>query len=410
MPPLRVLTAAPLPPTYPGKGGIEEYAYAVVGAQRSQGVQVTVVSTRLGPGDRPDANLELLPGRMLLERPLVLDPRAFARLFRLARNADVIHVHMPYPGVEAFLGWAARLLGKPYVVTYHMDAILDEWTPTGWRAFVKGAVERLYGAASVGPALACADVVCTNTEAYARGSRFLARILPKVTALHQGIDRAKFDQRHPSRGPAIRESYLANRYRALVVYVGRFVPYKGIEYLVEAADRMRDSGTLFVLGGSGPLQDRIAQRVAELDLSNVRLIGYVPDAELMDLFAAADVVVAPSVSVLESTPITLLYAMALGTRVIGTTVGGTAETVPSDGVRGCLVAPRDVEALVEAIRHLLAAPSGRPFPAAPRFWSDVAGDYSSLMSHLREASPLRSPIASVGSATGGADPVRTPRH
>jgi glycosyltransferase involved in cell wall biosynthesis len=111
----------------------------------------------------------------------------------------------------------------------------------------------------------------------------------------------------------------------------------------------------------------------------VHFIGYVEDDDHPKLLAAADVVVSPSVSPLESTPITLLEAMAQGTAVIGSEVGGTAETVPPGGFNR-IVPASDVDELARAMEELGKAANGAPKqPRYPRTWLDVGDDYERLL-------------------------------
>lgn len=377
--PLSVLTEAPLPPEF--RGGIEEYAYAVVEALRTQGFRITVLTSRFArnSGGRPAPATVAIPARMVLARPLIVDPRAYGKVFAAIRHSDLVHLHMPFPFIEVFSAFSAKLLGKPLIATYQMDAILDEPMPGHKHRRLSRLIEWAYVRFSAYPTLRLASRVVTSTTAYRHESPILSKFSGQTVTIHQGIDRAKYQHLDVARAEALREQYVRGSGEKLVVFVGRFVPYKGLEYLIEAAELLRDSNIRFVLGGKGPLHDHIRDLVEQKKLANVRLIGFVPDSDLVNLFYAADVVVSPSISLLECTPITLLEASALGTPVLGSIVGGTAESIPNDGVRGLLVPPRDVPALVDALRRLSDRTGGRLPPGNPRFWSDVAADYSALM-------------------------------
>ena len=123
-----------------------------------------------------------------------------------------------------------------------------------------------------------------------------------------------------------------------------------------------------------------------------------PDYDLVNLFGAADLVVSPSVSPLESTPITLLYAQAAGTRVVGTDVGGTAESIPNDGIAGL-----SSRAAIRANwrRRSESSSTAGPVPrpdSGPRFWSHVAEEYGRTMHQLR-AGRTFDPTARPGSSS-----------
>jgi glycosyltransferase involved in cell wall biosynthesis len=224
--------------------------------------------------------------------------------------------------------------------------------------------------------------------------------MARVTVIHQGIDPRKFAELSRAKAQEVRQALLGAGYSKLVTFVGRLVPYKGLHVLLDSIrSRGADSRTLFVIGGRGPEEPDLRRSIETDHLTNVRLLGFVPDHELMNLFGASDLVVSPSISSLESTPITLLYASAAGTRVLGTDVGGTAETIPNDGVSGLVVPARDAAALGRAMACLLDAPTPPAAPPPPRYWSDVASDYAKVMDQLRSASSGLAPAADPATAT-----------
>jgi glycosyltransferase involved in cell wall biosynthesis len=167
----------------------------------------------------------------------------------------------------------------------------------------------------------------------------------------------------------------------MVTFVGRLVPYKGLAYLIEAIYILKDRhDILFVIGGCGPEKDTLMNIAKSCGLGNIKFVGFVPDETLFNLFAASDVVVSPSISNLESTPISLLCALSTGTPVIGTEVGGTRETIPNDGSLGTIIPPRDSKKLAEAIIKMTGIKGTvKPEKYLLRFWSDVADDYLKII-------------------------------
>jgi glycosyltransferase involved in cell wall biosynthesis len=133
--------------------------------------------------------------------------------------------------------------------------------------------------------------------------------------------------------------------RRVVLFVGKFSPGKGTGDLVEAAalvvKSVPDAMFLFVGDGATPLPDA----------PWVRRLGPLPNAEVLALYAAADVVVVPSV-IPDSLSRVILEAMSAGRAVVGTRVGGTPELVV-DGVTGLLVQPSRPVELARALETLL---------------------------------------------------------
>ena len=109
--------------------------------------------------------------------------------------------------------------------------------------------------------------------------------------------------------------------------------------------------TLFV-AGDGPDRDVLERRARELGVDGrARFLGSVPRDGVLRLFRAADASVLSSSW--ENLPHTVLEALAVGSPVIATSVGGVPEVV-RDGENGLLVPARDPHALAEAIRRFFA--------------------------------------------------------
>ena len=146
----------------------------------------------------------------------------------------------------------------------------------------------------------------------------------------------------------------------LVVYVGRIAPIKGLATLLDAIAQLRARASavrLLIVGGEAdePVsghEAEIRQRVEALGLRDVvRFVGAQPQEVLRDYYLAADVTVLPSYY--ESFGMVALEAMACGSPVIGSRVGGLATTV-RDGVTGFLVPDGDASALAERLDAVMA--------------------------------------------------------
>lgn len=375
-----ITVVVPMPPTF--RGGTEEYAYQLArlySAVRPTRIVTTTVrwtdgAMALSTGS---ATIARIAAREVLDRPVLVGAAAWRALRSEVLAARVVQLHMPFPRVERAVTRWARAAGIPTVLTYHMDAEFGR-NPRGlFPRLVSGA----YRAVSARPALRNCNVVISNSLGYAKASPVLSRFLDKVRVIYQGVDieriRAGGDDGGaslPPRRPGV----------ARIVFIGRVVPYKGLPDLLEATSRLREAGRSveLLLGGKGPQLEELRARSSELGLDGVvTFLGFVPDAAVGALYRSADVVACPSISLLESTPITLQEAMAFGTPVVGTTLPGTEESIPNDGRRGRLVAPHDVEALARALGELIDA--GRPPEAGPvRTWQATADEYLRLFDEL----------------------------
>jgi glycosyltransferase involved in cell wall biosynthesis len=143
--------------------------------------------------------------------------------------------------------------------------------------------------------------------------------------------------------------------RDIVLFTGRLVAAKGLNYLVGAIPKVLkehpDTYFLFIgAGNSLPYQ----KRLIEMGISekNYKFLGYLKDSNaLVKYYRAASVYVAPTLY--ENLPIRVLEAMACGAPVVASNVCAIPEII-DDGVNGALVQPRSIEELYSAISCLLA--------------------------------------------------------
>ena len=147
-----------------------------------------------------------------------------------------------------------------------------------------------------------------------------------------------------------------------IVAVGRLVDKKGFAHLVDAAPRIleRVPQARIVIGGGGPLEESLRRRAAERGVADrVLFTGGLSHDRVLDLLAAAEVVVMPSVrdprGNVDGLPIVVLEAMAAGRPVVATDVSGIPMAIEHERT-GVLIPERDPEALAEAVVDLLEEP------------------------------------------------------
>jgi glycosyltransferase involved in cell wall biosynthesis len=178
-------------------------------------------------------------------------------------------------------------------------------------------------------------------------------ISPDVRVLHYGIDRQRFAA--AASGDDIRSRYGIAPDADVVLYVGRLVRDMGLQVLLDGIPLLlarRPSIHVVIAGGAGELMD--AARAASSTWPNrVAVAVDVPEDALARYYAAATLVVAPTIGARACGSLTSAEAMAAGKPVVATRIGGIPEYV-TDGVTGLLVPPGDVDSLVEATVGLLA--------------------------------------------------------
>ncbi|MFH8590236.1 glycosyltransferase [Streptomyces rimosus] len=334
-------------------GGQNVHVARLAGALADRGHRVTVY-TRRDAADLPDETV-LRPGVRVRHVPAgpprhvpkdSLLPYMTAFGDHLAaewrvRAPDLVHSHFWMSGLAALR--ATRELGLPLAHTYHALGTVKRRhqgdADTSPRT-------RVTSEAEVGEG--CARVIATCRDEVTELGR-MGIGDGKVSVVPCGVDTTRFT---PD-GPVADHS----AHHPLLLQLGRLVPRKGAEVSVAALARLPEAR--LVIAGGPPADlidaDPEVRRLRELARAagvadRVSFIGGVPCEDVPPLLRAADVVLCPADY--EPFGIVPLEAMACGTPVVATAVGGQLDTV-ADPDCGRLVPPRDPAALAHAVGELL---------------------------------------------------------
>lgn len=249
-------------------------------------------------------------------------------------DADIYHVHCPNPMAE--ISW---LLARPrgrLVVTYHADVVRQARSFAVYRPLFMRFLAQARRILVTSPTL-------VDSSPILPGFRDRCRYVPL------GIDLGRL-----AATPEIERT--ADRIRAtygkrLVLFAGRLVYFKGVEWLLRAMPEI--DGQLVVIG-DGPMRPSLESTAAELGVGDrVHFAGAVPDGELTAHLHACDVLVLPSSHAAEGFGIVQIEAQACGKPTVCTDVGTGTAFANLDGVTGLVVPPRDAVALARAVTRLL---------------------------------------------------------
>ncbi|MCZ6689059.1 MAG: glycosyltransferase family 4 protein [Planctomycetota bacterium] len=178
----------------------------------------------------------------------------------------------------------------------------------------------------------------------------------------------------------------------LILFAGRFVGRKGVEYLLEAFARLapRHPKAHLLLVGRG--RRDYSSQIRRLRISDrARILREVPHERMPEIYAAADIFCLPSLY--EGLPLAILEAMAAGKPVVSTRTDGIPEAI-RQGETGILVPAGRVDPLCLALDLLLRSPSlrkrlgeaARRAVVSEYSWDRVVRDYGNLfqsMNHTR---------------------------
>jgi glycosyltransferase involved in cell wall biosynthesis len=366
-------------------GGLPRYARELAGALERAGAEATLLVKRVN-GSGPAVELGG-DGVRIIRHPVpaktnplfsVAYPLYTARgvlgPVRALRGPDtVIHAHF------AVTALPLAMTGMPYVYTFHAPVwreLLDERQDTYHlpTAFEQPAVVGLRLAERLVVARARRTFVLSE---FMRGH--LCELAPPAGAraerLPGGIDLEKFAPAAVGR---------AGVEAPLLFTARRLTPRTGVDRLVRALPDIlaaHPAATL-AIAGVGEMLDRLRRLAGELGVAErVRFVGGLSDAELVDWYRRATVVVMPSVR-LEGFGLTIAEALACETPVIGTPVGAVPELL--GGLDPSLLAEdNSAPALARAVNRLLDQPDrlreagvrGRALVAADMGWDAVAKRY-----------------------------------
>ncbi|MCB1742247.1 MAG: glycosyltransferase family 4 protein [Gammaproteobacteria bacterium] len=200
--------------------------------------------------------------------------------------------------------------------------------------------------------LDAADFVVTVNDYNAAHLSTIAGADARIHRIYNGIDLQRLTMRAepPDSEPQ------------RIMGIGRLVPKKGFDTLLEACAGLRDQGFRFVceIVGDGPEREALQARIEALRLAEqVRLHGALPQERTLALLARADVLALPARITdsgdRDALPTVLLEALALGVPVVSTDVCGIPEIVDHERC-GLLVSQDDPRALAAALQRILTTP------------------------------------------------------
>jgi glycosyltransferase involved in cell wall biosynthesis len=176
--------------------------------------------------------------------------------------------------------------------------------------------------------------------------------------IHCGIEPGRYRHDPPPGAPGRERT-------AVLLSIAAHRPYKGLTHLIEAVRRLReqDVNVRCDVIGDGYLRPQLERQIEEAGLAeHFRLLGTRTQEQVAEAVAACDAFVLPSIVApdgqMEGIPVSLMEALAAALPTVSTRISGIPELV-IEGETGFLVEPADPDALVDAVKRILA-----DYPAA----------------------------------------------
>jgi glycosyltransferase involved in cell wall biosynthesis len=327
---IKLLLVSPCQGSY---GGIEAFVLAVAGAVREEpDFQVRVCFKKT-------VNFALQPAfaEMLRHEPVTFCDRGGRELSDAIAWADVVHLQNASPDVVAF----AKLKRKRLVLTIH-NYMRREWSlhRVLWRIAARFADARWYNS----------QFVWDTWEPHKKGAG--SRKIPTTSKLPEGWT-----------PPADRKG---------LVFVGRWIPNKGIDVLVDAYARAaidREKWPLMLIG-DGPLRAAIESQIAANQVSGIQMLGFVDEATKKHRVQNARWAVVPP-NTNEDFGLTAIEARNLGVPCIITRDGGLPE---AGGKQALVCEPGDIAGLASLLERAAAMSEEEYAERAERTRAELADE------------------------------------
>lgn len=250
---------------------------------------------------------------------------------------DLVNPHWVLP--QGFVAALARpFFGLPTAITIHGSDVLD-LGGKAISAFTRFSMRR-------------AQAVTVNSSATEAAARAIDPEAQNIERIPIGVDSTPPD---PQAVAAIRTKHVSDG-EYLMLFLGRLVAEKGIEETIRAAGFLRAKGRniKLLVVGEGQDRERAEALRAELGLEqSVTFLGWVQPEDVRNYMGAADVLVGPSWT--EAQGLTFREALAAGTAVVASRVGGIVDAVIHEET-GLLVEPNSPEQVADAVARLMDDP------------------------------------------------------
>jgi len=254
-------------------------------------------------------------------------------------SGDILHVHEPFPLADISMIMFPKLKENfsRIVVSWHSDIVRQKWVLSFYKKFILKF-------------LGVADKIIVSNPNMINNSDFLPFFEDKIEVIPIGVNLDWVDSCQES-------NFLSDEIRSsnkgpMILSVGRLVYYKGYEYLIDAIKLIPDASLVII--GSGPLKNKLVERINKLNLSSrIKIIPEVDEKTLHSYYKACDLFVLPSVEKSETYGIVQIEAMACGKPVICTEVGTGTTFLNLHEKTGFVVPPRNTKLLAEAIDKLI---------------------------------------------------------
>lgn len=318
-------------------GGVEQVIDLIANGSQKLGIQSNVLSLSHYPNP-PDIEIngyQVHLCKMDYEiASCSISLSVIFKFFKLAKQADLIHYHFPWPFMD-IVHFVTRTK-KPTLVTYHSDIVRQKKLLTLYKP-----IQNLF--------LKSVNRIIATSPNYLSSSDMLIKHKDKVSIIPIGLDLSRYPV--PTKNTI--NDWKKRLGSKFFLFIGAIRYYKGLHILIEAAKYL-DYPVVIV--GSGPVEDELKRKVANLKLTNIIFLGHLLEEDKVALLILCYAVVFPSHLRSEAFGISLLEGAMYGKALISSEIGTGTSFININNQTGIVIPPGDPLALKNAIQYLWEHP------------------------------------------------------
>lgn len=314
------------------QGGLEEAIRQIGKCATKAGYHVRVVTVSPSPQHIELDGIECISFKRdwgVSSMPVSYD--LIREYSRLVDETDIVQLHYPYPFTELLTVFNRKK--KPIVITYHAGIEDRPLLTTCYSPFERRLFKK-------------ADVIVPTSVNLMMTTKRLDKFRDKCRDINLWLDEERFEKLGD-----VSDDFKAqvDGFGDYALFIGVLRFYKGLDYLLDAAKNVNRK---IIVVGKGPEREHLEKRIREEGISNIVLMGYVPDEGVAYLLKNCAMLVLPSQSRGECFGQVLLEAEYFHKPMISTELRTGTSVVNQDGVTGYVVPKANAQALAERMNEL----------------------------------------------------------
>jgi glycosyltransferase involved in cell wall biosynthesis len=367
---LKVFMVTPYYP--PSLGGMERFVLRLTENLIQRGIKVKVITgTHFGRVEQEDGLVTQLSTKFsVMGNPFI--PQLGSELIK--SDYDLVHAHDEHAFTSNIVAYTKGKVNRPFIMHCH-GSFSGGSLP--WRLFVYAYMKSL-GSYTLSRSDINIALSPSEADVLARFKANRIRVIPNA------VDPSELDR---NADPTLFRSRTKIGQKKLVLFVGRLIKSKGVEYIPRIAKVINETrdDVFFAMVGDGPMRARVNTLIRKLGLKNLIVTGRIPGEELSSAYNAADAVLVPSQS--EGMPAVVLEALLFRKPVVVTRL----PTLTDYFERVCtFVEPGDILGYAKALKSVLEVPpTDKDFTDAEQLvltrfnWKRVTDDIIETYRELR---------------------------